>query len=108
MLMLRSSGEARGATEAGFAASVAGLWQRHYCNSFKTSCCCWLAWARAEMPVCSRIVNFVSCATAVGMSAAVMVFSADVRFCTWLLMTLLALCRRLMLAPMLPRRAAID
>jgi hypothetical protein len=28
---------------------------RAYCKSFKTSCCCWLAWARAEMPVCSRM-----------------------------------------------------
>ena len=37
-------------------------------------------------------------ATTVGMSAAVMVFSAEVRFCTWLLMTLLAAVRRLTLA----------
>jgi hypothetical protein len=53
-----------------------------YCNSFNTSCCCWLAWARAEMPVCSRMEYLVRFATAAGMSAAVMVFSAAVRFCT--------------------------
>src|SRR5208282_4652885 len=69
-----------------------------YCKSFRTSCCCWLAWARAEMPVCSRIENWVRLATAVGMSAAVTVFSAEVRFCTWLLMTLEALCKRLTVA----------
>ncbi len=28
---------------------------RVYCNSFVTSCCMLLAWARAEMPVCDRI-----------------------------------------------------
>src|SRR5579871_2209425 len=77
-----------------------------HCNSFRTSCCCWLAWAREEMPVCSRIEYLVRFATADGISAAVMPFSAEVRFCTWLLMTLLALCRRLTLAPSWPRRAA--
>src|SRR5208282_4165805 len=45
-------------------------------------------------------------ATTVGMSAAVTSFSAEVRFCVWLLMTLDALCNRLTVDPILPRRAA--
>src|SRR5208282_4089711 len=74
-----------------------------YCNSFSTSCCCWFAWARAETPVCSRMEYWVNLATVVGMSAAVTSFSAEVRFWTWLLMTLEALCKRLTVAPILPR-----
>src|SRR5579872_954250 len=74
-----------------------------YWSSFRTSCCIWLAWANEEMPVCSRIEYLVRFATAVGISAAIMPFSAEVRFCTWLLMTLLALCSRLMTAPIWPR-----
>ena len=45
-------------------------------------------------------------ATTVGMSAAVTLFSAAVRFCTWLVMTLEALCKRLTVEPILPRKAA--
>src|SRR5579864_6027300 len=62
-----------------------GLAFPNYCNSFRTSCCCWFAWAREEMPVCSRIEYLVKFATADGMSAATIPFSAEVRFCTWLL-----------------------
>ena len=47
-------------------------------------------------------------ATVVGMSAAVTSFSAAVRFCVWLLMTLEALCNRLTVDPILPRRAATE
>ena len=75
----------------------------NYCNNFSTSCCCWLAWASAEMPVCSRMEYLVRLATADGISAAVIVFSADVKFCTWLLMTLLAAVSRFTLAPNVPR-----
>ena len=59
------------------------------------------------MPVCSRMEYLVRLATAEGMSAAVMVFSAEVRFCTWLLMTLLAAVSRLTLAPKVPRTLAM-
>src|SRR5271155_3809869 len=59
------------------------------------------------MPVCSRMEYLVRFATTVGMSAAVIVFSADVRFCTWLLMTLLAAVSRLTLAPNVPRTLAM-
>jgi hypothetical protein len=80
--------------------------ESHYCNSFKTSCCCWLAWDSAEMPVCSRIEYWERLATAEGISAAVMLFSADVRFCVWTVMTLLAACSSSTEAPRLPRVAA--
>src|SRR6202158_5191959 len=47
-------------------------------------------------------------ATVDGMSSARTPSSAPVRFCTWLLMTPAALCNRLTVAPMLPRREATD
>src|ERR1700733_15286735 len=49
----------------------------------------------------------VRLATAVGISAAMMVFSAEVRFCTWLLSTLLAAVKRFTLAPSVPRTLAM-
>src|ERR1035438_1526230 len=101
MLIAHYSGNCK--KEAGVAASFA---ENNYCNSFRTSCCCWLAWDSAEIPVCSRMEYLVRLATVDGMSAAVMRFSAEVRFCTWLLMTLLALCSRLTEAPIVPRVAA--
>jgi len=50
---------------------------------------------------------FVRLATADGISAAVIVFCADVRFCTWLLITLLAAVNRFTLAPSVPRTLAM-
>jgi len=58
-----------------------------YCNSFKTSCCCWLP---EPEPICRSVPGWsivVRLATTDRMFAPLMVFSAEVRFCTWLLMT---------------------
>src|SRR5260370_30902130 len=58
------------------------------------------------MPVCSRMEYFAKVATVDGMSAARTPSSAPVRFCTWLVMTPAALCRRLNGGPIVPPSAA--
>src|SRR5438105_677713 len=58
------------------------------------------------MPDWFKMVNRDRFATSDGMSAARIPSSALVRFCTWLLMTLTADCRRLMPAPIAPRMLA--
>src|SRR5258707_7896026 len=58
------------------------------------------------MPVWFRMLNLDRFATSCEMLAPRMLSSAADRFCTWLLMTVLADCNRLMLAPMVPRSAA--
>jgi len=54
------------------------LW--FYCNSLRTACCIWLDCDRAAIPVCCRMLNFVMLATALGMSAAMMLSSDCDRF----------------------------
>src|SRR5882672_3633632 len=51
---------------------------------------------------------FARVATVDGISAARTPSSAPVRFCTWLVMTPAALCKRLTVAPIVPRSAATD
>src|SRR2546423_824302 len=58
------------------------------------------------MPVWFRMLNLDRFATSWVMFAPRMLSSAAVRFCTWFPITVLADCNRLMLAPMVPRRAA--
>jgi hypothetical protein len=69
-------------------------------------CCDWLACARAEMPVWFRIWNLDKLPTSVAISAPRIWSSAAERFCTWLVITALADCSRLMFAPKVPRKAA--
>src|SRR5215813_13011181 len=74
-----------------------------YLSRLSTLCCAEFACARAEMPDWFKIVKRERFATSDGISAARMPSSALARFCTWLLMTLTADCKRLMPAPMEPR-----
>jgi len=60
------------------------------------------------MPVWFRIWNLVRLATSCEISASRIPLWAAVKFWVWLLMTLTALCSRLMLAPNAPRVAATD
>src|SRR5437764_14769344 len=77
-----------------------------YFKSESTSCWLWLAWARAAMPVCSRMENLVRFAMVCAVSAARILSSAEVRFWVWLLMTFDALGSRLLPAPVWPGCAA--
>src|SRR5215813_4598976 len=77
-----------------------------YLSRLSTLCCAEFACARAEMPDWFKIVKRERFATSDGISAARMPSSALARFCTWLLMTLTADCRRLMPAPIEPRMPA--